>query len=34
VRRHIRPEDWTIVIVGDTTKCDAAPETLGPVVQR
>jgi len=34
VRRHIRPEDWTIVIVGDTTKFDAAPETLGPVVQR
>jgi len=34
VRRHIRPQDWTIVIVGDTTKFDAAPETLGPVVQR
>lgn len=34
VRRHIRPQDWTIVIVGDTTKFDAPPETLAPVVQR
>ena len=34
VRRYIRPQDWTIIIVGDTTKFDAAPETLGPVVQR
>jgi len=34
IRRHIRPEDWTIVIVGDTTKLDAPPHTLGPLIER
>jgi zinc protease len=33
VRRHIRPEDWTFVIVGDTTRYDAPPERLGPLIK-
>jgi predicted Zn-dependent peptidase len=34
VRRHIHPGDWTIVIVGDTTKFDAPPSALGPLIRR
>lgn len=33
VRRYIHPGDWTIVIVGDTTKFDAPPTTLGPLIR-
>lgn len=32
VRQNLRPEAFTIVIVGDTSRFDAAPEVLGPVV--
>ncbi|HEX7119272.1 MAG TPA: pitrilysin family protein [Longimicrobiales bacterium] len=34
VRRHLRPEDFTVVIVGDTTRFDAAPDVLGPRIPR
>ena len=33
VRRHLRPDDFTVVIVGDTTRFDATPEVLGPVIR-
>jgi zinc protease len=32
VRRHLRPEDFAIVIVGDTTRFDGSPSTLGPLI--
>jgi zinc protease len=34
VRRYIKPEDWTFVIVGDTTLFDASAKSLGPIIQR
>lgn len=34
VRRHIRPDDLTIVIVGDTTRFEAPPSVLGPLRSR
>jgi zinc protease len=33
IRRHIRPEEWTFVIVGDSTAFDSPARTLGPVIQ-
>lgn len=34
VRRYIRPEDWTYVIVGDTTIFDGPARMLGPLIER
>src|SRR5690606_32314108 len=33
VRRHLRPDEFTVVVVGDTTRFDATPEVLGPVIR-
>jgi len=34
LRRHLRPDSMTIVIVGDTTRFDASPAELGPILPR
>jgi len=33
-RRHLRPDEMVIVIVGDTTRFDASPDVLGPRIER
>ncbi len=34
VRNHLDPDNFSIVIIGDTTRFDAAPSTLGPRIER
>lgn len=34
VRRYIRPENWTYVIIGDTTLFNAPTSTLGKIIER
>lgn len=34
VRRHLRPDAFAVVIVGDTTRFDAPPDALGPRIPR